>query len=233
MRAFVAAFLFCAHASATTIVAIWTPQKLVISGDSLVNVNWTGEDGLHRHTTAINCKIRKYGAFYVAAAGNYRIQTAGFDLWEIAARACGDSVTIDHCSARLTASLRNVLETAARSQDVHVAVIVAGLDNGAPALEHITIAGTRGGRLTVSSTPYRRGMTRSTRIILGYRNAIDRFERATASSNSTLEAEASSLVRVEEGAAPGEVGGTVSTLTIQPSGERWAHPGCCPASCRK
>jgi hypothetical protein len=233
MRALVAALLVCVPASATTVVAIWTPQKLVISADSLINVDWTGQDGFRRHSTAINCKIRKFGAFYVAAAGNYRIQTAGFDVWEIASRACGDSVTIGHCAARLTVSLRNSLETAARTQDVRVAVIVAGLDNGAPALEHITITGKRGGALAVTSTPYRRGTARPARIILGDRDAIDRFEKTTSFSNSNLEAEASSLVRVEEGAAPGDVGGTISTLTLQPSGERWANPGCCPASCRK
>jgi hypothetical protein len=217
---------------ATTIVAIWTPEKLVISGDSLLNSTWTGNDGQPRHKLSTACKIRQYGSNYISAAGNYHIQKAGFDVWESAIRACGADMNVDQCASKFKAELRRALSHAAGIHDVHLTVIVAGLQNGAPALDHITLVGSPSGQISVRSESFRKGRQTSGRVILGDRDAIDRQERAApAGINGGIQEQALSLVRIEARAAPQDVGAPFSTLIIEPSGERWINPGCCPSSC--
>jgi hypothetical protein len=224
----------CADAWATTIVAIWTPDKIAISGDSMLNMNWTGENGLPRHKISKDCKIRRYGSNYISAAGNYHIQTAGFDVWETAQHACGLSNSVDACAVKFKAELRSALTRVVGVHDVHLSVLVAGLQNGEPALDHITFIGTPDGRLSVKSESFRRGRQNWGRVILGERDAIDRYERHSESTMSdNIQEQASSLVRIEARALPQEVGAPISTLMIDAEGEEWINPGCCPASCSK
>lgn len=235
MRALVTLWVFiCANAGATTIVAIWTPAKIVIVGDSLVNVNWTGPNGAPQHQTWKDCKIRKYGSNYVSAAGNYRIQAAGFDIWDTAERSCTSAMNVEICAARLKSDLRSILGRVVGVHDVHVTLLVAGLQNGAPALEHITLVGTRQGTLSVQSESFRLGKQSWGRVILGDRDAIDRYERGAPSTmTGSIQEQALSLVRVEARADPQEVGPPFSTLTIEAAGEHWINPGCCPNACSK
>jgi hypothetical protein len=219
---------------ATTIVAIWTPEKIVITGDSLLNLNWTGENGEPRHKTSKDCKIRKFGSLYISAAGNYHIQRAGFDVWDIAAHACGSSTSVDLCAAKFKAELRTKLMRVVGMHDVHLGVLVAGRQNGVPALEHITFIGSPYGRLSVKSESFRQGKQKWGRVILGERDAIDRHERGAESTvTESIQEQALSLVRIEAHALPQEVGAPFSTLTIYEKGEEWVNPGCCPASCAK
>ncbi len=233
MKAFAAiAVGLCASANATTIVAIWTPAKIAISGDSLLNMNWTGANGQPQHKTSKDCKIRKYGSNYISAAGNYHIQTAGFDVWETAARACGSSTSVDGCTAKFRASLRSILGRVAGVHDIHLSVLVAGRQNGAPALDHITLIGTPDGRLSVKSESFRKGRQKWGRVILGERDAIDRYEYGAESTmTANIQEQALSLVRIEARSLPNEVGAPFSTLTIETAGEKWTNPGCCPAAC--
>jgi hypothetical protein len=220
-------------ANATTIVAIWTPSKIVIAGDSLINMNWTGENGAPQHTTSKDCKIRKYGSNYISAAGNYRIQKAGFDVWNTAERACSSSMNFEICAARFKTDLRSILGRVVGVHDIHLTVLVAGRQNGAPALEHITFVSQPDGRLSMKTESFRRGKQKG-RVILGDRDAIDRYERGSASTMAgTIQEQALSLVRIEARAVPNEVGAPFSAVTIEASGEQWINPGCCPASCSK
>jgi hypothetical protein len=234
LRAFAAAaVLYCANASATTIVAIWTPDRLVISGDSLLNMNWTGANGQPRHGTSTGCKIHQFGSNYISAAGNYHIQSVGFDVWESAVRACGSFMNVEACAAKFKTELSRGLSHAVGTHDVHLTVIIAGRQNGAPALEHLTFVGSPGERLKISSESFRKGRQTYGRVILGDRDAIDRYERGAVTSNGSIQDMALSLVKIEARAAPQEVGGPVSTLTIDRTGERWTNPGCCPSACEK
>jgi hypothetical protein len=219
-----------AHAGATTIVAIWTPEKIVISGDSLLNMNWTGENGAPQHKTSKDCKIRKFGSNYISAAGNYHIQTAGFDVWDMAAHACGSSTNVDGCASKFKTELRNMLSKVAGKHDIHLSVLVAGLQNGVPALEHITLIGTPDGKLSVKTESFRKGKQKSGQVILGERDAIDRSAHG-AKMPDNIQDQALALVKIEARALPQEVGAPFSTLTIEKSGEKWINPGCCPAAC--
>jgi hypothetical protein len=218
------------HAGATTIVAIWTPEKIVIAGDSLLNMNWTGGNGAPQHKTSKDCKIRKFGSNYISAAGNYHIQTAGFDVWDTAAHACRSSTNVDGCASKFKTELRNRLAKVVGRHDIHLSVLVAGLENGAPALEHITLIGTPDGKLSVQTESFRKGKQTSGQVILGERDAIDRSEHASKMPDN-IEDQALSLVKIEARALPQEVGAPFSTLTIEGSGEKWTNPGCCPAAC--
>ena len=236
VKAFVAVFGLglCAAVNATTIVAIWTPAKIVIAGDSMINMNWTGENGAPRHTISKDCKIRKYGSNYISAAGNYHIQKAGFDVWDIAERSCSSSMNFEICAARFKADLRSILGRVVGVHDIHLTVLVAGRQNGSPALEHITFVSQPDGRLNIKSESFRRGKQEWGRVILGDRDAIDRYERGSASTiTGSIQEQALSLVRIEARAVPQEVGAPFSTLTIEANGEQWTNPGCCPASCSK
>ena len=236
MRALVAALAIgiSANAGATTIVAIWTPVKIVISGDSLINSNWIAPDGAPRHRLSNDCKIRKFGTNYISAAGNYHIQKAGFDVWQTAARACGSSVSVGACTVRLREELRTALEQVARTRQIYVGVLVAGLENGVPALDHIRLNGTPQGEMTVRTESFRRGRQTWGRVILGERGAIDRYEASSPSTMATsIQDEVLRLVRVEAGALPQEVGAPFSVLAIGAAGEHWINPGCCPSTCSR
>jgi hypothetical protein len=236
VRAFVAVLLIvsCANARATTIVAIWTPVKIVISGDSLINSNWTGANGVPRHSLSNDCKIRKFGTNYISAAGNYHIQKAGYDIWQAAARACGSSTDVAGCAARLREELRIDLAQVGRTREIHVAALVAGLENGVPALDHITLNGTPQSGISVKMESFRRGRQTWGRVILGERGAIDRFESSSQSTMAgSIQDQVLRLVRVEAGALPQEVGAPFSVLAIGAAGDHWINPGCCPASCSK
>jgi hypothetical protein len=223
-----------ANVRATTIVAIWTPSKIVISGDSLLNRYWTGKNGAPQHGTSVDCKIRKFGANYISAAGNYHIQKAGFDVWETAAHACGSSANVELCAARFKVELLSILERTVGVHDVQLTVLVAGRQDGVPALEHITIVGQKDGKLNVRSESFRRGKQMWGRVILGDRAAIDRYEHGKVSTMAdSVEEQAVSLVRIEAWAMPKEVGAPFSTLTIEAAGEHWVNPGCCLSSCSK
>lgn len=216
------------QAQATTIVAIWTPAKIVISGDSLLNNYFTGANGATQRRLSTGCKIRKFGATYISAAGNYRIRTAGFDIWDTAARACGTSENVELCAVRFKADLERRLERVVGIHDVNLTVLVAGLQSGSPAMEHITFEAQRNGRLRVRSESFRRGKQTWGRVILGDRNAIDSYERGAASTmTSSLEDQALSLVRIEARAMPQEVGAPFSVLRIEPGGDRWVSGGVC------
>ena len=223
----------CANAHATTIVAIWTPDKIVIAGDSLLLMNWTGANGLPQQRTSKECKIRKFGSNYVSAAGNYHIQTAGFDVWASAAHACGASIGVDQCAERFRGELRTKLAPVVGVHDVYLSVLVAGLQNGEPVLHHMTVIGAPDGHLSIQSESFRRGRQKWGRVILGERDAIDQFERGAASTMTDSLQEALALVRVEARALPREVAAPFSTLVIEPGGEHWVNGGCCPASCPK
>ncbi len=226
-----AVFLWSAHANATTVVAIWTPTRIVISADSLINSTWTGSDGRSRQNLSNACKIRKFGANYVSAAGNYHIQSAGFDLWETSARACGGSANVELCAVRLKSELRSVLQRTAGIHEVHLTLLVAGRQNGSPALEHMTFVSTRYGRLNEQFESFRRGAGTWGRVILGDREAIDRYEQgASPMTNISLQDQTQTLVRIEAWARPQEVGPPFSTLTIDASGDHWVAPGICLAN---
>jgi hypothetical protein len=236
VRAFAAslAITLCSNAGATTIVAIWTPVKIVISGDSLINSDWTAANGAPHHQLSNDCKIRKFGTNYISAAGNYHIQKAAYDVWQTASRACGGSTSVYACSARFREELKNDLSQVARAREVHVSVLVAGLENGSPALDHITLIGTPSGGLSVRTESFRRGKQNWGRVILGDRDAIDRYEAASPSTmTGSIQDQVLKLVRVEAGAVPREVAAPFSVLAIGTSGEHWINPGCCPATCSR
>jgi hypothetical protein len=234
VKRFAVALVFCANTWATTIVAIWTPAKIVIAGDSEINSDWTTANGARHHQISHDCKIRKFGTNYISAAGNYHIDRAGFDIWQAATRACGASTNVTVCASRLREELRTNLAQIAGAREVHVAVLVAGLENGAPALDHITLTGTPRGGIKVQTESYRTGRQTWGRIILGERGAIDRYEAAMPSAKAqSVQEQALTLVRVEAGALPREVGAPFSLLAIGTAGDHWINPGCCPASCSK
>jgi hypothetical protein len=230
----VLAFGICLHARATTIVAIWTPVKIVISGDSLINSDWTAANGTPRHQVSNDCKIRKFGTNYISAAGNYKIAKAAFDIWQAASRACDSSINVTGCTVRFREELRRDLAQIAGAREVHLSAIVAGLENGWPALDHITLTGTPRGGISVRVESFRSGRQTWGRVILGERGAIDRYEAASPTTmSSSIQDQVLTLVRVEAGALPQEVGAPFSVLAIATAGEHWIHPGCCPASCTK
>jgi hypothetical protein len=236
VRALVAAVALgiSANAWGTTIVAIWTPVKIVISGDSLINSNWIAKNGAPQHRLSNDCKIRKFGTNYISAAGNYHIQRAAFDIWQTAARACGSSTEVGACTVRFREALRTDLTQISRARDIYVSVLVAGIEEGAPALDHITLTGTPAGGMKVRTESFRRGKQTWGRVILGERGAIDRYEASSPSTvSSSIQDQVLTLLRVEAGAMPQEVGAPFSVLAIGTAGEHWINPGCCPATCSR
>lgn len=227
-------------ASATTIVAIWTPAKLVIVADSIITLVSTSADGHQKSRTEKDCKIRKIGKNYFSAAGILHVKSVRFDIWDSASRACASSSSLDICSAKLKPELQTALGRVVKQNranrrsgrplhEVRLTVLVAGNQDGAPAMDHITFLATPDDRVTVKSESFRKSKSAAEgRVILGDRGAIDRFEKThSANPGDSPEEEALALVKIEARAAPKDVGPPFSTLVIDAEGDRWPDPGCC------
>jgi hypothetical protein len=233
-RVFAAAAIMSVCASGTTIVAIWTPEKLVIAGDSLLNLVSTSENGQQRARTAKDCKIRKFGKSYVSAAGLLHVKSTGFDIWDTAARACASAKSVDSCVAKLKTELQSALAPILKENrghrangrplhEVRLTVLVAGIQGGVPVMDHITFLGTADDRLTVKAESFRKARRSHGRVILGDRDAIDEYER----THPTSEEDALTLVKLQARATPRDVGPPFSLLVIDAIGDRWIEPGCC------
>ena len=83
----------------------------------------------------------------------------------------------------------------------------------------------------MTSESFRQGVQKWGRVILGDRDAIDRYERAGSRTTDSVWEQALALVTIEAHALPQEVGAPFSILTIDAAGANWSIGGCCPAAC--
>ena len=93
-------------ASATSIIAVYTPSKIVVVGDSFFSASWTDKRDIPRAGTIRKCKVNQFGAVFIAATGNYLIQNAHFDFWMAARRVCGAAQSVTSCSEGLVPAVR-------------------------------------------------------------------------------------------------------------------------------
>ena len=227
---------------ATTIVAMITRTHLFIGADSMMVtlLNSKGE----RQVGSI-CKVHTVGSCYYAIAGVMAIKDKNIDFNEIAKSAClspgslAEKATFYQTKA-LPAAKR--LFTYDKSipfiRGKGVAVLFAAVENGFPMFIAIEYNQNRQRRIIPSRKQVRGADLSGTYggvIVLGSREAIDRYKTATsktflAGDAATKVAHLLNLEAVNDQAKPVNqrlVGAPFSILELSSSGTRWIMKGTC------
>ena len=231
--------LFCSQLMATTIVAVWTPRRLVVVADSVVTGSVFGSDVIGHM-----CKIRQIGRVFLAASGAYESNLADFNLWSLAEQSCSGLVTnVDRCAEhlkngvvsgmkRMQAQARSAIAAGYKAQHLYVSFIVIGLERDSPELVHWTFYAQPNGPIEQETETFKKSDGRMyARAILGNRIEIDQFIKTHPRWRAgTPEEEGRILVKIEADAFPEHVGPPFSILTLDRRGAHWVDKGCCSSN---
>lgn len=237
--------LLCGSLHATSIVAFWTPTRIVVAADSKGSVG--GRLGSRELQT---CKIRAIGSHYFAATGLTNVPEVGFDLnvifgavsttdRPISAIADEMAVTVRVKLFPALEFLRNkypqnyALDFGERSGGIALAFMVFGVDDGQPrmAIRQVGAPGFPANDKSVDypgASPLGFGAAYA-----GQHDAIDRFIAANADwrQNLSLESAARQFVGLEATRSDlgtrNTVGLPLSMLEITANGPKWIDSGPC------
>jgi len=225
--------------SGTTGVAIQTPGGAVLAMDSRVTLtagDWVGRG-------ADECKIRPVGRFFFAIAGLYDHEATRFDAWRLAEEAAGGAGSVSEAAAaagrriepELATALGNIQSSdlagfARHYSQAHLALVVAGVDQGAPAMAGRVFLADQNAAIRMVRWEAPPGSTAV--LVFGQHAAIDeayRDRKAVGGLVGSLgPAEAARrLVQLEITREPERVGPPVSILEITQDGAAWVQPGVC------
>lgn len=225
-------------ASATTLVAIWSPDKLLIGADSNVITNVPNVLG-----TA--CKISRDGSTFYAFSGLVEDSTAGYDIEALAHQAVqgpGDlSIHLNHflelardpLTKALTALQHDAPDQYAYLQQNHpvLQAIFASLEPDAPVLGVAGFSLAPDGALAdFTRIVARRDDGFGERII--YAGKQDHLKEYLHEHRDWPAGDKAELVRTliqsEIDASAGEVGGPIDIVSIEPNGAHWVQrkPEC-------
>ena len=229
---------FYALASATTLVAIWSPNQLLIGADSNVVTSVPNVLG-----TA--CKISQLGSTYFAFSGLVEDKTVGYNVSALAQEAADSSGTLSDRMNRFVTVLRDPLAKAVASlkqdspdqyaylQQDHpvLQAIFAEKEPGPPALGVATFALGPDGKLADYTRLIAQGDDgRGPRII--YAGKQDHIRAYLSTHREWFLGDQAQLVRnlikSEIDASRGEVGGAIDILSIEPNSAHWLQkkPEC-------
>lgn len=222
----------CGRALATTVIALYTPEGVIIGSDSKI-VALNGPDASY------GCKIHVAGRFAWASAGLLAETRGPFDLRGIVKAALDGTVSFREATGRLKRF------TDARYHDFRERSIQGGV-SAAMAYTDVLLAGVGADQIPHVSV-MRFGRTAPTTecpsakcpefgfLELGERARIDNIlygphglVHTIWKSKGVPEAIAY-LIAAQERATPKLVGGPISILGIDKSGPHWIVPGVCRA----
>jgi hypothetical protein len=234
-------------ANATSVVAFWTPDSLLIAGDSLL----TTPD--HKANMTV-CKVGVTNAGAVwGASGIWKDEELGFSLDSVLSESLSASLPpddqIDAIVSLVTPPISAiVLATFARHPRYYkeymndrdaLQLVLGAYRNGGTILRGIsfhvsTIAEPSGFRPLVSivriacpgnSCPAPEG-TWGLISMLGQHDAIDKADPTVLRRKGTLAA-AISMVNMEIDAVPSDVGPPIAAVEVSANGSRWLRGGAC------
>jgi len=236
--------LWSQTSSGTTGVAIWTPNRAVLAIDSRVTL--TAGDVVRRGTD--ECKLKSLGRFFVAIAGLYDHAATRFDAWSLAEEDVAGAGSVSEAAAqaerRIVPELRTAMWNMQASDlagfarhytQAHMAILVAGMERGAPAMAGREFLPDRNAAIQVVRWETAPGT--ASIFVFGEHGAIDRAyghevhgQRKGLSDliGSLGPAEAArSLVQLEIAGAPQSVGPPIAILQIGDAGPAWIERGLC------
>jgi hypothetical protein len=232
------ALLWSQSAGGTAGVAIFTPDRAVLAVDSRVTLT----DGRASRRGADECKIQSAGRFQLALAGLYDHAETKFDAWRLAEQAAAGAPSVAEAAARVERGLQPALESAIgnmRAADptafsrqyarAHLAFVIAGLDQGLPAMAARAFVPDREGNLRIVRWNPPPGTT--SLFAFGEHAAIDAYGPKEALLRLVTDAgpaeAAQRLVQLEIAASPEIVGPPVAVLELSKIGPRWIHQALC------
>jgi hypothetical protein len=224
------------QAQSTTLVAVWTPERLLLGADSLVVTDAAPTEA---------CKIAHEGATFFALSGLVEDRTAGFQLAPLARRALHRSGSMEEKLQSFLGSVRHPLaravEAVRRNAPSEYAMLLQGRPvvqaifaepaEGSPVLAVASFAVAPDGTLSEYSSVLAHAKDRrGPRIIYaGQQSQI----RAYLKSHPDWHAgDTAALVRglidLESRSGSGRVGGPVDLVEIGAQGANWVQkkPGC-------
>lgn len=220
-------------AEGTTGVAIWTPGRAVLAMDSRITL--TAGDYVARGGDT--CKIRAAGRFYLAIAGLHDHPATKFDAWQLAAEAVAGAHSVEEAAMLVEKRLGPELQTALfniQASDVagfrrhfaqaHLAIAIAGMDAGAPAMAARAFLPDANAALHVVrwSKPASAFVFGETKAI----SAVYTKPAALVDAVGAIEA-ARRLVQLEIDRAPERVGPPIAILQLTNDGANWVQGGLC------
>jgi hypothetical protein len=222
--------------SATTLVALWTPDRIVLGADSMVVTEGPAAFDA--------CKIVNADGTWLAVSGLVTDSTAGFELGPLARLALGASGTMKEKLTRFADSVQTPLQRAydglRRDSPVEHArfasgrpvlqAIFAGQENGRPVLATVAFVPGTGGSLELRASLVDGSDARGPRLI--YAGQQDRIREYLKAHREWFAADRQeivrSLVQLEVDGGPGLVGGPIDIVEIDAAGTHWVQrkSGC-------
>jgi hypothetical protein len=231
---------------ATTIVAIRSPDYVVLAADSQVTVA-----SLDGNTAVAECKIQEIGANFVGAAGYFRETPRGFSAFDIARKASNQGGDLMAIADRFERAALEPFKASVQRFRQDNPALFASYCNNRDCLE-VAFVGQEGGINKLSVRCFR-VTTPAEQIVVEPSHRLDCpgncqagaaeallgiHENADALINRTphfwmvkgIVAGIDQLIGTEVEANPGDVGLPISILTIDGSGPHWepGHRGVCP-----
>jgi hypothetical protein len=209
---------------ATTLVALWTPDRVVLGADSLVVLN----EGLPK---ASGCKIAHEGSTFFALSGLVEDQATGLSVQAAATEAARQGgempATIGRFVIDVTPKLAKALDLLKREAAMDyeylksgrpvLQAIFAGLQNGAPVMATVGFNLDPAGDLRQQTNLVSAGTPR-----LIYAGQQGRIREYLKTHRDWLSASViKDLVQLEVDVNSGVVGGPVDLLVLDAKGARW------------
>jgi len=221
------------QASATLIMVVIEPDRILIGADSLRQVG----DG--RQPPEQACKIRSVGdGYYAGAAGLVGSKgDAGFDLWAIISKAAEAGGSLQAKTARLEALVVEPFKAALRGDsqplERRIDVALVGFENGSPTgvfRRFVPRRGARGGfaiqAIDACAKPKCAAVPGSVTAIGNGSEVLQGFDPRASLSAAGIIRDAMGLATAR---LPNSVGPPISILELDATGSRWIQAG---ASCR-
>ncbi len=237
-RALAACAAGCITVSATTLVAVWSPERLLIGADS--NVITSAPDVI-----GTGCKISRDGPSVYAFSGLVEDRSAGYDIERLAHEAvqgAGDlsihlnhflELTRDPLSRAVAALKKDSPDQYAYLQQSHpvLQAIFADVESGAPELGLAGFSLAPDGSLIDFTRIVARGDDgRGARIVYaGQQKHLKEYLREHGDWGSAdPEQLIRNLIQSEIDASEGEVGGAIDIVAVEPNGAHWVQrkPQC-------
>lgn len=233
------AALWSQTAGGTAGVAVWMPDRAVIAIDSRMTLS----SGDWRQRGADQCKVRAAGRFLIAIAGLHDHTPTKFNVWSLAAESASGAPSVSAAAAQVERRLEPELRTALfniQSADLagfdrhfgvaHLAFVIAGMDNGVPAMAARAFIPDRNAGVRVFRWEPAAGSTAM--YAFGEHDAIDRAYpdyKALASDLKSLGPveTARKMIQLEIEQEPDIVGPPVSIVQFTREGPVWIQPGLC------
>jgi hypothetical protein len=214
---------------ATTLVALWTPQRILLAADSLVvSDSPQARDG---------CKIVHSGTTWLAVSGLVTDAVSGYELGPLARTTLEAPGTMQDKVLRFAGSVQDPLQRAVDSLKRESPAEYARLAAGRPVLQAIFASGETGRPVlaTVGFIPGAGGALQPRMSLVDGSDALgprliyagqqDRIREYLKSNRRWYERDGNELVRslvqLEADAHTGLVGGPVDLVEIGGAGSQW------------